>query len=189
MPSEYPKVHLTTRQELHDWFVANHESCRGIWLVSWRSDDLGPRIPYEDVVLECLCFGWIDSTVRTLDEQRGAQQLTPRKRGSVWSRSNKVRLESLLAEDLVQPAGMAVIERAKADGSWTLLDDVDNMVVPDDLTQALAEAGASEQFAALSPSRVKQTLWWIKSAKRDTTRNVRIEQTVAAALRGRSPVA
>lgn len=186
MSADYPLVALQTRAELRSWLHENHDSVRGIWLVSWRRDDLGPRIDYEDLVEEVLCFGWIDSTAMTVDDDRSAIRLTPRRRGSVWSRPNKIRLERLLGTGLMTPAGLAVIERAKADGSWTFLDDVEDLVVPDDLTTALEAAGAQAQFAGLTVGRRKQLLYWIKSAKREATRNDRIARTVSAAEQGRS---
>lgn len=186
MAADYDHVPLRTRSELRDWLATNHTSSRGIWLVAWRRPELGPRIPYEDLVEEVLCFGWIDSTVKTIDDDRSALRLTPRKAGSVWSRPNKKRLERLLNTDLMTAAGLAVIERAKADGSWTFLDDVEDLVVPPDLTTALIADGALGRFEALTPGRRKQLLFWIKSAKRGETRTDRIAKTVASASQGRS---
>ncbi len=177
---------MQSREDLRLWLTSNHATSPGIWMVSWRRDDLGPRIPYDDLVMECLCFGWIDSTVRTIDDDRSAIRLTPRRPGSGWSRPNKVRLEYLMDSDLMTPAGRAVIERAQTDGSWTFLDDIEDLIVPDDLAEALLAAGAGDQFEALTAGRRKQLLFWIKSAKREATRSDRIERTVAGALEGRS---
>lgn len=186
MADDYPLIHLETRAELARWLNDNHESARGMWLVSWRRDDLGPRIKYDDVVEEVLRFGWIDSTSRPLDEDRNAMRLTPRRPGSAWSRPNKQRLERLQAADLMMPAGLAAIERAKADGSWTFLDEIEDLVVPPDLAEALGAAGAASAFESLTAGRRKQLLYWIKSAKREPTRTDRIAKTVAAAREGRS---
>lgn len=182
----YDEVPLQSRGDLRLWLAANHATSPGIWMVSWRRADLGPRIAYDDLVEECLCFGWIDSTVRTLDDDRSAIRLTPRRPGSGWSRPNKERLARLLGSDLMTPAGRAVIDRAHADGSWTFLDDIEDLIVPDDLAAALSTAGAGEAFEALTAGRRKQLLFWIKSAKRETTRADRIDRTVAAAGEGRS---
>lgn len=184
--ADYPLVALETRSMLRAWLVDNHRSAAGIWLVSWRRDEWGPRIAYEDLVEELLCFGWIDSTVMTVDDRRSAIRLTPRRAGSVWSRPNKERLERLIDSELMTPAGLSVIERAKADGSWMFLDDVEDLVVPDDLAAALAAAGATPGFEGLTPGRRKQLLFWIKSAKREQTRSTRIGRTVEAAAQGRS---
>ncbi len=134
-----------------------------------------------------MCFGWIDSTVRRLDADRFKQLLTPRKPGSVWSKPNKARIARLQQAGLMQPAGQAAIERAKANGSWQILDDVEALVMPDDLSSALDAASAAESFAALTPGTRKLALYWIASAKRPETRANRIAQTVSAALEGRGP--
>ena len=106
--------------------------------MTWRAGSGGPRISYEESVEQALCFGWVDSKGRSLDAERTMLWFAPRKRGSGWARTNKERIERLTAAGLMAPAGHAVIEAAKADGSWTLLDDVENLVVPDDLAAAFA---------------------------------------------------
>lgn len=186
MATEYPLIHLTDRQALDEWLAANHDTSAGFWLVSWRDAALGPRIAYEDVVLECLRYGWIDSTVRVIDEQRAAQRLTPRRRGSIWAQTNKRRLQQLEAAGLMLPPGRAVVERAMEDGSWTLLDDVAALIVPPDLAAALESRNAAEWFTAQSPTQQRAALWWIKSAKREQTRAARIEKVADAAAEGRS---
>lgn len=188
MADPYPLIPMQTRAQLHEWLADNHSSSSGFWLVAWRRAELGTRIEYDDVVEECLCFGWIDSTTRTVDDQRSALRLTPRRPGSGWSRTNKVRLERLQSAGLMQPAGQAVLDQAMQDGSWDLLDDVEDLLVPDDLAVALSEAEATKQWESLTPGRRKQLLWWIKSAKREVTRNDRIARTAAAAAEGRSAV-
>ena len=106
--------------------------------MTWRAGSGGPRISYEESVEQALCFGWVDSKGRSLDAERTMLWFAPRKRGSGWARTNKERIERLAAAGLMAPAGHAVIDAAKADGSWTLLDDVENLVVPDDLAAAFA---------------------------------------------------
>ena len=126
--------------------------------------------------------------MRRLDSDRFKQLLTPRKPRSIWARSNKERVERLIAAGLMTPAGLAVIERAKADGSWTTLDDVEALIIPEDLAVALCEVpGAAEGFSALGASARKMALYWIAEAKRPETRAKRIEQTVTAAAEGRPP--
>jgi uncharacterized protein YdeI (YjbR/CyaY-like superfamily) len=113
----YPQVEVPSREALRRWLEANHESSAGIWLVTYKKGD--PRyLPYNDVVEEALCFGWIDSKARGLDERRTQLTLTPRRPGSNWSDPNKERVERLLALGLMAPAGLAAIERAKEDGTW-----------------------------------------------------------------------
>jgi uncharacterized protein YdeI (YjbR/CyaY-like superfamily) len=179
-----PRIPLETRQELHDWLADNHAEHRGFWLVQWRSGTGRPAIVYDDIVEECLIFGWIDSTVQRFDEQRSGMRLTPRRPNGIWSALNKQRLARLEAAGLMQPAGIRAVEVAKANGMFTFLDDIDAMVVPEDL--ALALGALRPVFDGFSAGRRKQALYWIKSAKRDTTRADRIAKVVAAAEEGRS---
>jgi uncharacterized protein YdeI (YjbR/CyaY-like superfamily) len=176
-----PRIRLATRAELHDWLLANHATHQGFWLVSSRP---GPDIPYEDLVEELLMFGWIDSTVQVFDERSSGIRLTPRKPRSVWSASNKQRLERLTAAGLMRPAGLRAVEVARANGMYTFLDDVEAMVVPEDLAAALGAHRAT--FDGFSPGRRKQALYWIKSAKRPQTRAKRIAEVARAAAEGRS---
>jgi uncharacterized protein YdeI (YjbR/CyaY-like superfamily) len=143
-------------------------------------------LTYDEAVEEALCFGWIDSVVNRLDGDRFKQLVTPRRPGSAWARSNKARVERLLEQGLMEPAGLAAVEAAKADGSWSALDDVEDLVVPDDLAAALAaEPAAARYFYGLSDSARKLSLYWIASAKRPETRAKRIEQTARNAAEGR----
>ena len=145
-------------------------------------------LTYDDAVEEALCFGWIDSTVNRLDADRFKQLMTPRKPGGTWSRSNKERVTRLIAQGLMTPAGLAAIEAAKANGSWTLLDDVEDLIVPPDLAAALEEVPAAAAYVAgLSDSLKRQLLYRIASAKRPETRAKRIAETVRAAGDGRLP--
>ena len=117
MSAEYPQVEVESREELRRWLERHHETSSGIWLVTYKKAD--PRyLPYEHVVEEALCFGWIDSKARGVDERRTSIVLTPRKPRSNWSGPNRERVERLLAAGLIAPAGLAAIERAKADGTW-----------------------------------------------------------------------
>ena len=179
-----PRIPFETRQELHDWLVDNHAAHRGFWLVQWRPVTGRSTIAYDDIVEECLIFGWIDSTVQTFDDERSGLRLTPRKPNSVWSALNKQRLARLEAGGLMQPAGIRAVDVAKANGMFTFLDDVDAIVVPEDLAQALGDL--REVFDGFSPSRKRQALYWVKSAKRPQTRADRIARIVAGAGEGSS---
>ena len=181
-----PHIHPASAAEWRAWLDSNHETATGVWLVTWRTAEEGrDPIPYEDQVLEALAFGWIDATTRRLDDDRRAQYFAPRKPGSGWARTNKARIERLRAEGRMTPAGEAVIERAVADGSWTLLDDVENLVVPDDLAAALdRHAGSRANWEAFPPTAKRSILWWITQAKRPETRERRIEETARLAAEG-----
>ena len=137
------------------------------------------RIRYEDSIQDALCYGWIDSVNKPLDDERTGLLFTPRRPGSGWSRTNKVRIALLLKEQRMQPAGLAKIAAAKRDGSWTLLDSVEAMQVPDDLRRALGAAGM-RKFEALTPGRKKEHLRMLVTAKRPETRAKRVAQVVRA---------
>lgn len=182
----YELVHAETRAEWRRWLAANHAGSPGVWLVSWKTATGKPAVGYAESVEEALCFGWIDSLNRTIDDERTQQLFTPRRPGSRWSRSNKERVERLLADGLIEPAGLAAIETAKASGAWTALDDVENLVVPDDLAAAFAaHPGAAEHWEAFPPSVRRAILVWILDAKRPETRAKRIAETASEAAAGR----
>lgn len=183
--ADRPLVHPRTRAEWRAWLAEHHEASTGCWLVRWRSAADGESVVYDDAVEEALCFGWIDSQVRTIDEQRSAMLMTPRKRGSGWARTNKVRLERLEAQGLLAPAGIAMVEAAKADGSWTLLDDVEDLIVPADLQAALASAvGAQAAWDGFPPGARKAMLTWVVMAKTPATRERRVLEIAARAAEG-----
>jgi|GEM_PF-219783 len=163
------------------WLEENHCRPEGIWLVVAKKGAPG-GITYEEAVEEALCFGWIDSTARPNDRWSYLQRFSPRRRGSMWSRTNKERVARLTAQGRMAPAGLAKVEEAQRDGSWDLLEAVEAEVVPDDLAAALeASPEARAAFDAYSGSRRKQLLWWLASAKRDQTRRRRVEEIVRAA--------
>jgi uncharacterized protein YdeI (YjbR/CyaY-like superfamily) len=151
-------------------------------LVSYKQSTGKASFTYAESVEEALCFGWIDGQTRTLDEERGMQWFAPRRPGSVWAKSNKARVERLIAEGRMTPAGLAKIEAAQADGSWTLLDSVDRLEVPDDLAAAFdAYPDARAHFDAFPRSAKHMILGWIVTAKRPETRAKRIAETARLA--------
>lgn len=155
-----------------------------MWLVSWKKATGRPAVDYDAAVEEALCVGWVDSTGRRLDDERSMLYVAPRKPRSGWSRPNKERVARLTVAGLMRPAGLAVVEAAQADGSWSLLDDVENLVVPDDLRAALdAHAGAAGHWEAFPRSAKRGILEWIVQAKRPETRAKRVEETARRAAR------
>jgi uncharacterized protein YdeI (YjbR/CyaY-like superfamily) len=115
---EYERFHPESRSEWRRWLAANHASSPGVWLVSWRRSTGKPTVGYDAAVEEALCFGWIDSLAKTVDEARSRQLFTPRRRRSRWSQSNRERVERLAAAGLMEPAGVSAVEAAKAAGTW-----------------------------------------------------------------------
>jgi uncharacterized protein YdeI (YjbR/CyaY-like superfamily) len=183
-PDGKPWVHPLDRAAWRAWLIANHATSSGAYLVTWRRHTGRPAMPYEDAIEEALCVGWIDSTARTLDDDRSLLWFTPRRPRSVWSRPNKMRVERLLAEGLMLPPGLAAIEESKRRGTWSLLDDVEDLVVPDDLAAAMdANPPARMHWDAFSPSSRKLLLGWIVQARRPETRARRIAETATRAAR------
>jgi uncharacterized protein YdeI (YjbR/CyaY-like superfamily) len=181
------RVSLTDRASWRAWLEEHHLRDTGVWLVSFKKATDKPRVDYDDAVEEALCFGWIDSLVRTLDDERAMQLFTPRKPRSPWSPSNRSRVERLVAAGLMQPAGRARIEEAKRDGSWEAYAVAESLEVPPDLRAAFAAgpARARSSWDAFSPSSRRAILWWVHSAKRPETRARRIAQVVREAAHGR----
>ncbi|BAY36859.1 hypothetical protein NIES2111_11920 [Nostoc sp. NIES-2111] len=180
--------HATNRQEWREWLERNYQSAIGVWLVYYKVKSGKPSIRYSEAVKEALCFGWIDSKVKSLDEESYMQIFTPRKPKSVWSKLNKQYIQELIEQGLMTEAGLAKIVAAQQDGSWTTLDAIEALMIPDDLQQALAaNATASRYFAGLSNSTKKNILSWIASAKRPETRLRRIEQTIDAVAQNKIP--
>jgi len=178
-----PLVHADDRATWRAWLEANHASVAGAWLVTWRKGH-GPVLDYGEAVEEALCYGWVDSTGGRVDERRGKLYFAPRRDRSEWSASNKERVERLIAAGLMRPAGLAAIERAKANGMWTALDEVEKGTIPDDLAAALAaHPPAAERFAAFPWSARRALLLWISQAKKPETRATRILETATRAAR------
>jgi uncharacterized protein YdeI (YjbR/CyaY-like superfamily) len=174
--------HPKSKAEWRRWLKANHESARRVWVILTKKGATTPGVLYEDAVEEALCFGWIDSRTIAADADRYMLQMTPRKPGSVWSKSNKQRVKQLIQDGRMTAAGLAKIEAAKKDGSWTRLDKIDRLEIPGDLKLALASnLEAKRNFEAFSDSAKKIILFWITAAKRDETRRKRVEETVRLA--------
>jgi uncharacterized protein YdeI (YjbR/CyaY-like superfamily) len=179
-------VRFHSRAELRAWLAANAETSPAIFAVIPRPSSSAPGPTYEELVEECLCFGWIDATTRRHDEDTNAQMIAPRRPGSTWTGVNKARIERLTAEGLMAPRGLRVVAAAQANGSWTSLDAVERGEVPEDLVAALDQApGAREFFDAMPPGVRRQHVWHVVSAKRPDTRARRIADIVAAAGAGR----
>lgn len=177
------QIEVKSRRQLREWLTANHERANGIWLVSHKRLSTY-YLPYGDLVEECLCFGWVDSLPRALDETRSMRYIAPRKPQSAWSKVNKARIEKLMNSGLVMPSGLAAIERAKRNGCWSALDNADNGIAPPDLLSALASfPNAQANFDAFPASSKKIILEWITLAKRPETRAKRIHETAEKAER------
>jgi uncharacterized protein YdeI (YjbR/CyaY-like superfamily) len=164
------------------WLAEHHATSKGVWLVYYKKDSGKPRVSYDDAVEEALCFGWIDSVVNAIDDDSYMQLFSPRKPKSNWSKLNKERVARLLEQGLMQEAGLHSVRIAQENGKWDALNDVENLVVPDDMEEVFAANPVAKQhWDTFSRSVRRGILEWILNAKRPETRSKRIAQTVALA--------
>ena len=181
-PAEPELVRAKDRATWRRWLQRNHSRNEGVWLELHKKSSGSASVTYEEAVLEALCFGWIDAKANKVDEVRFKLWMSPRKPRGVWSAVNKRRVAELTDAGLMAPPGLAVIDAAKADGSWNALDASDALVVADDLAFALAAVpDARANFDGFPPSARKQILQWINGAKRPETRSRRVEETARLA--------
>ena len=181
-------VQCETRAEWRAWLEANHERDEGVWLVTFKKASNRPSMGYDASVEEALCYGWIDNRSNSLDDERSMLWFAPRRKGSNWSKSNKDRVAKLTKVGLMMPPGIAKVEAAKRDGTWTALDAIERLEIPPDLAEAFADhPGSAPNFDAF-PRWVKRgTLEWISTAKRPATRSRRIEETALLAQQNERP--
>jgi uncharacterized protein YdeI (YjbR/CyaY-like superfamily) len=182
--SDHERVEPANLAEWRRWLSRHHGQAESVWLVYARKGN--PHgVGLVEACVEALCFGWIDSLPRKLDETRSMIRMSPRKAGSAWSALNKKRVAQAFAEGKMAPPGLAKIEAAKKDGSWAKLDAVDKLTIPPDLAAALkSHAGAVAAFDAFPPSAKRGILEWIGAAKTQATRAARIADTAAKAAKG-----
>jgi uncharacterized protein YdeI (YjbR/CyaY-like superfamily)/molybdopterin converting factor small subunit len=180
------RIHLETLEEWRAWLEQHHARPEGVWLISWKPRTGRPAIPYEEAITEALRFGWVDSTYRSIDEERGMLWWSPRRKGSLWARTNKARVARLEAQGRMTEAGRSAVEAAKADGSWTVLEPVEDLIVPDDLATAFeARPGARERWESLPPSARRAFLLWIVTARRRETRDRRVNESAELVAQGK----
>jgi uncharacterized protein YdeI (YjbR/CyaY-like superfamily) len=178
------------QQQWRAWLQVNHAKKRSIWLICYKKKAGKPTISWSDAVDEALCFGWIDSTRKTLDEERFIQFFGRRKAVSTWSKVNKEKVSRLIEEGKMTEAGLERIAIAKENGSWNILDEVEDLIIPDDLEAAFRnETGARDFFLSLSKSDRKIILSWLVFAKRAETRQKRIREVAERAGQGLKPKA
>ena len=163
------------KQAWRNWLKENHLTKDSIWLIFNKKNSPNPNLSWSEAVDEALCFGWIDSTKKSIDEEQYMQYFCKRKPKSTWSKVNKDKVNLLIEQGRMEAAGSESIRIAKENGSWTFLDEVEALVVPKDLKEALEQyKGAFEYFEGLNKSAKKTLLYWVLSAKRTATRQKRI---------------
>lgn len=167
------------RQEWRDWLSKNCKSSKGIWLIYYKKASLKFNLPYADARDEALCFGWIDSTVRKGDIESYRQYFSPRRQDSVWSKFNKGRIEDLIKNNLMTDYGLEIVERAKADGSYYFLEDIENMVIPDELEEIFKfNRKAENTFNNLDKNKKKYILYNLKKLKTKEARDRNIKKVI-----------
>ncbi len=177
-----------SRTEWREWLEKHHQAKQSIWLVYFRVSAEVTSLTWSEAVDEALCFGWIDSTKKTIDEERYMQYFSKRKPSSTWSKINKDKVAQLIRDNLMAKAGLDSIKIAKENGNWSLMDDVEKLIVPEDLKIALnTHESAMAFFQSQSKSIKKQMLHWVVVAKRTETRQKRINEIAQMAAQGRRP--
>ncbi|MBC5838675.1 YdeI/OmpD-associated family protein [Flavobacterium muglaense] len=172
-------LYLKNALEWRNWLHENHANSKGIYLLLYKINSSYESMRWEEAVKVALCYGWIDSTAKKIDNEARQQTFTPRKDKSVWSKVNKSHIEQLLLDNLMHQSGLTKIETAKQNGSWTALDQVEDLIIPADLQDAFdTNSNAYKNYLNFSPSYRKSYLYWLHQAKRTETRNKRINEIV-----------
>ena len=176
------------KKDWRKWLELNHNKKDAVWLIFYKKKSPNHNLGWSESVDEALCFGWIDSTKRTIDSEKYKQYFSKRKAKSNWSKINKDKVKTLIDQGLMEEEGYKSIEIAKENGSWTILDGVEALIIPEDLKEELANyKGSTEFFGSLSKSVKKTLLYWVISAKRKETRQKRILEIVENASNNLKP--
>lgn len=178
----------SNKKEWRKWLELNHKKKNAVWVVFYKKKSLNYNLSWSESVEEALCFGWIDSTKKTVDEEKYIQYFSKRKANSNWSKVNKDKVQTLIDQGLMEEEGYKCIEIAKKNGSWTIMDGVEELIIPQDLKEGFANyTGSIEYFDSLSKSVKKGLLYWVVSAKRKETRQKRVSEIVENASRNLKP--
>jgi len=181
-------VYPATGKEWRQWLEKNHRSKESVWVVFYTKASGKPTLQWSEAVDEALCFGWIDSKKVAIDKERSHQFFSKRKAKSTWSKINKDKVARLTEAGLMSQAGFESIELAKQNGSWNILDTVEELLIPDDLEAAFAaRPGSKDFFLGLSKSVKKMMLSWLVLARRPETRQKRIEELAESAAQKIKP--
>lgn len=176
----YPELYFPTDTEWREWLHKNHSSSNGVYLIFYKVDHEMQSMRWEEAVKVALCYGWIDSTVKSLGNGKRRQYFTPRNPKSVWSALNKKYIKELSSKNLMHEKGLKTIEIAKKNSSWSALDDVENEVIPTELQVAFNNnKKAYNNYQNFAPSYRKGYLYWLYNAKREHTRQKRIAEIIS----------
>lgn len=186
--AEKPTLHVTTRKEWREWLERNHQKETVIWLIFFKKHTGKTRLPYNDSVEEALCFGWIDSIVNRIDEDRYMQKFTPRRKSSSWSALNIRRIKKLIQNGSMTEAGMARIPPQILEPGYQPDDQMHrgDIELPPDLEEILKSSKTAwGNFQCLAPSHKRNYIGWIISAKREETRQKRLNEAIALLNQGK----
>jgi uncharacterized protein YdeI (YjbR/CyaY-like superfamily) len=173
-----------SKAAFRNWLIDNHNTESNLWLIIYKKDSGTPSITYDQAVDEALCFGWVDSSINKRDDESFYQYFAKRNPKSNWSKVNKLKVEKLISEGLMAASGLKMIDLAKQTGTWTALDDVENLINPPDLQEALDQNPLAKEYFELFPRSVKRgILEWLMNAKQTETRLKRITEIVSKAER------
>ena len=171
--TQKPELYFKTDSEWRNWLSKNYNSYDGVYLILYKIEKNIPSMRWEEAVKVALCFGWIDSTLKSLGDGKRRQYFCPRNPKSVWSALNKKHIKELEAANLIQESGYKMIILAKQTGTWTAMDDVENGIIPNDLQKAFdVNLKAFENYNGFARGYRKSYLSWLHSAKREETRNI-----------------
>ncbi len=173
-----------------NWLIINHDREKELWLVYYKKHTGKSGVSYEESVRVALCWGWIDGLVKRLDDEKYARKFTPRKENSVWSESNKKRVNELILHGKMNPEGLKLVLAAKANGNWEKVNDPTkiDLTVPGDFKAAIGRfPDAAAAFERLPNSHKKEFLVWVKTAERAETRARRIKKSVEMLLKNEKP--
>ena len=180
------ELYFKTDIEWRSWLEQNHDISGGVYLIFYKIENKQASMRWEEAVKVALCYGWIDSTVKSLGNGKRRQYFSPRNTKSVWSALNKSYIKELISNNLMHESGLKSIEIAKSNGSWSALDDVENGVIPEDLNAAFDKHPlAYQNYQGFARSYRKSYLYWLNQAKREITRQKRITQIIELCLQNK----
>ena len=180
----FEKLEVTSARELRSWLLVNHNQDKSVWLITYKKSELDKYVSRWEVLDELLCFGWIDGIRRKLDEKR-TMQLISKRRVQHWTKTYKERVAKLIEKNKLHSSGYESIQLSKDNGLWNFMDDVDNLIIPGDLNEALHENPEAEAFfTTINDSSKRFVLRWLKLAKTEKTRKNRIQKLVNLSARG-----
>ncbi len=177
-----------SRKDWRRWLEKNHQSKQGVWLVYYKTSTKIPSLSWSEAVDEALCFGWIDSTKKTIDDERYMQYFSKRNPNSTWSKINKEKVSRLIDNNLMTQAGFDIIQTAKQNGRWDIMQDIEELIIPEDLKIELNKNKSSMEFFQSQSKSIKiAMLHWVVTAKRIETRKKRIDEIALLAFKELRP--